>query len=129
MGKFQMAAFHTMAAGCGGIVHRGLLGPTSCDAEPVYAGLWYAAHSRTVWLGFACYRDVNQLIACGCREPCQLMRQHVLVDDSAEPVSSERPDGCYGVMFLPHYPLWAIVTIALDVAIIWALAVYREDAA
>ena len=30
-------------------------------------------------------------------------------------------------MFLPHYPLWAMVTIALDVAIIWALAVYRED--
>ena len=31
-------------------------------------------------------------------------------------------------MFLPHYPLWAIVTIALDAAIIWALAVYREGA-
>jgi hypothetical protein len=31
-------------------------------------------------------------------------------------------------MFLPHYPLWAILIIALDVAIIWALAVYREDA-
>ena len=30
-------------------------------------------------------------------------------------------------MFLPHYPLWTIVTIALDVAIIWALAVYRVD--
>ena len=58
-----MAAFHTMAAGCGGIVHRGLLGPTSCEAEPVYAGLWYAAHGRTVWLGFACHRDVDQLIA------------------------------------------------------------------
>ena len=32
-------------------------------------------------------------------------------------------------MFLPHYPLWAILIIAWDVAIIWALAVYREDAA
>jgi hypothetical protein len=31
-------------------------------------------------------------------------------------------------MFLPHYPLWTMVTIALDVAIIWALAVYREEA-
>ena len=31
-------------------------------------------------------------------------------------------------MFLPHYPSWAIVTIALDAAIIWALAVYREGA-
>jgi hypothetical protein len=25
-------------------------------------------------------------------------------------------------MWLPHYPLWSIVVIALDVAIIWALA-------
>jgi hypothetical protein len=33
------------------------------------------------------------------------------------------------VVFLPHYPLWAILIIAWDVAIIWALAVYREDAA
>jgi hypothetical protein len=32
-------------------------------------------------------------------------------------------------MFLPHYPSWTIVIIAWDVAIIWALAVYREDAA
>ena len=31
-------------------------------------------------------------------------------------------------MFLPRYPWWAILIIALDVAIIWALAVYREDA-
>ena len=31
-------------------------------------------------------------------------------------------------MFLPHYPLWAMVTIGLDVAIIWALWVYREGA-
>jgi hypothetical protein len=31
-------------------------------------------------------------------------------------------------MFLQHYPLWAIVTVALDAAIIWALAVYREGA-
>ena len=31
-------------------------------------------------------------------------------------------------MFLPHYPLWAIVTVALDAAIVWALAVYREGA-
>ena len=58
-----MAAFHTMAAGCGGIVHRGLLGPTSCEAEPTVAGLWYAAHGRTAWLGFACPRHADQLIA------------------------------------------------------------------
>jgi hypothetical protein len=31
-------------------------------------------------------------------------------------------------MFLPHYPWWSILIIALDVAIIWALAVYRGDA-
>ncbi len=30
-------------------------------------------------------------------------------------------------MFLPHYPLWSILIIALDVAIIWALAVYRGE--
>jgi hypothetical protein len=29
-------------------------------------------------------------------------------------------------LFLPHYPLWSIIIIALDVAIIWALAVYRD---
>jgi hypothetical protein len=27
------------------------------------AGLWYAAHGRTAWLGFACPRHVDQLIA------------------------------------------------------------------
>ena len=58
-----MAAFHTMAAGCGGIVHRGVLGPTSCEAEPTVTGLWYAAHGRTAWLGFACPRHADQLIA------------------------------------------------------------------
>jgi hypothetical protein len=58
-----MAAFHTMAAGCGGIVHRGMLGPTSCEAEPTFAGLWFAAHGRTAWLGFACPRHADQLIA------------------------------------------------------------------
>jgi hypothetical protein len=58
-----MAAFRTMAAGCGGIVHRGLMGPTHCEAKPTVAGLWYAAHSRTAWLGFACYQHADQLIA------------------------------------------------------------------
>ncbi|ROR44611.1 DUF4407 domain-containing protein [Kitasatospora cineracea] len=28
---------------------------------------------------------------------------------------------------LPYYPLWALVIIALDVFVIWALCVYRED--
>jgi hypothetical protein len=46
-----MPAFHCMAAGCGGIVHRGIQGPTDCQAEPTMAGLWYAAHGRTAWLG------------------------------------------------------------------------------
>lgn len=58
-----MAAFHVAAAGCGGVIHRGLLGPTSCHAEPIVAGLWYAAHGRTVWLGFGCERHADQLIA------------------------------------------------------------------
>ena len=30
-------------------------------------------------------------------------------------------------LFLPHYPLWSIIIIALYVAIIWALAVYRDN--
>jgi hypothetical protein len=58
-----MAAFHVMAAGCGGIIHRGLIGPTHCEFEPVVAGLWYAAHGRTAWLGFACDQHADQLIA------------------------------------------------------------------
>ncbi|WP_033258056.1 MULTISPECIES: hypothetical protein [Kitasatospora] len=28
---------------------------------------------------------------------------------------------------LPYYPLWSLVIIALDVFVIWALCVYRED--
>ena len=30
-------------------------------------------------------------------------------------------------LFLPHYPLWSLLIIALDGAIIWALATYRRD--
>ncbi|MFI0370137.1 hypothetical protein ACH35V_19890 [Actinomadura sp. 1N219] len=32
-------------------------------------------------------------------------------------------------MFLPYYPVWSIVIIALDVAVIWALARYSRQAA
>ncbi|MFI0406730.1 hypothetical protein [Actinomadura sp. 3N508] len=32
-------------------------------------------------------------------------------------------------IFLPYYPLWSIVIIALDVAVIWALAKYSRQAA
>jgi hypothetical protein len=31
--------------------------------------------------------------------------------------------------FLPYYPLWSLLIIALDVAIIWALATYRREPA
>ncbi|MFL5409123.1 MAG: hypothetical protein ACJ79O_25150 [Myxococcales bacterium] len=31
--------------------------------------------------------------------------------------------------FIPVYPVWAILIIALDVIVIWALATYSEDAA
>jgi hypothetical protein len=31
--------------------------------------------------------------------------------------------------FVPYYPVWAILLIALDVAVIWALAVYGRSAA
>ncbi|MBO0874031.1 MAG: hypothetical protein J2P19_11625 [Pseudonocardia sp.] len=30
-------------------------------------------------------------------------------------------------VFLPHYPIWSLLVIALDVAVIWALAVYRRE--
>ncbi len=29
-------------------------------------------------------------------------------------------------MFLPYYPLWALVVIAIDVFVLWALCVYRK---
>jgi hypothetical protein len=31
--------------------------------------------------------------------------------------------------FLPHYPLWALIVIALDVAVIWAVATQGGQAA
>jgi hypothetical protein len=31
--------------------------------------------------------------------------------------------------FLPYFPVWALVIIALDVLVIWALAVYRGETA
>ena len=31
--------------------------------------------------------------------------------------------------FIPIYPVWAVLIIALDVLVIWALATYTEDAA
>ena len=30
-------------------------------------------------------------------------------------------------MFIPHYPLWSLLIIGLDVAVIWALATYRTE--
>ena len=30
--------------------------------------------------------------------------------------------------FIPHYPIWSLLIIALDVVIIWGLATYRRDA-
>lgn len=32
-------------------------------------------------------------------------------------------------MFIPYYPVWSILIIALDIAVIWALAVYSRPAA
>ena len=58
-----------MAAGCGGMVFRGMQGPTHCEAEPTMAGLWFAAHGRTVWLGFACDRHSDHLIAARPMRP------------------------------------------------------------
>ena len=52
-----------MAAGCGGMIHRGTTGPDHCPAEPTVAGLWWSAHGRTVWLAFACPAHADELIA------------------------------------------------------------------
>jgi hypothetical protein len=30
-------------------------------------------------------------------------------------------------LFIPHFPIWSLVIIALDVAVIWALATYRRE--
>jgi hypothetical protein len=32
-------------------------------------------------------------------------------------------------MFLPHFPIWSVLVIALDIGIIYALATYRRDPA
>ena len=32
-------------------------------------------------------------------------------------------------LFIPYYPLWSVLIIALDVFVIWALCVYNKDAA
>ena len=32
-------------------------------------------------------------------------------------------------VFIPYYPVWSIVIMALDAAVIWALCVYGRDAA
>jgi hypothetical protein len=31
-------------------------------------------------------------------------------------------------MFIPYYPIWSLLVIALDAVIIWGLATYRRDA-
>ena len=31
--------------------------------------------------------------------------------------------------FIPHYPIWSVLVIAVDRVIIWGLATYRPDAA
>jgi hypothetical protein len=31
-------------------------------------------------------------------------------------------------LFIPHYPIWSLIIIALDIAVIWALATYRREA-
>jgi hypothetical protein len=34
----------------------------------------------------------------------------------------------FNFAFIPYYPVWSILIIALDVAVIWALATYRREA-
>jgi uncharacterized membrane protein len=32
-------------------------------------------------------------------------------------------------LFIPYYPIWSLLVIALDVFVIWALCLYNHDAA
>jgi len=32
-------------------------------------------------------------------------------------------------LWLPHYPVWAVTVIAIDVAVIWALTAHGRDIA
>ena len=32
-------------------------------------------------------------------------------------------------MFIPHYPIWSVLVIALDAVVVYALATYRRDPA
>jgi hypothetical protein len=32
-------------------------------------------------------------------------------------------------LFIPYYPLWSILIVALDVTVIWALCVWNRDTA
>ena len=41
--------------------------------------------------------------------------------------TGRRPSMIVNFMFLPHYPLWSLVIIAVDVGVIWALATYRRE--
>ena len=38
-----------------------------------------------------------------------------------------RPSALSNFLFIPYYPIWALVLIALDVAVIWALTTYRPQ--
>lgn len=33
------------------------------------------------------------------------------------------------LLFIPYYPVWSLLIIALDVFVIWALCVYDRDSA
>lgn len=38
-------------------------------------------------------------------------------------------NGLFNFAFIPYYPLWSILIIALDVAVIWALTAHGRDIA
>lgn len=59
-------AFQVMAAGCGGFIHHALTAPAHCSAAPSVVGLLMFRRPggrRAVWLGFACDRHADQLLA------------------------------------------------------------------
>jgi hypothetical protein len=56
---------------------------------------------------------------------------------SGRPRAEDRPHGGWSRAvrrhivtfgFIPYYPLWALIIIALDVAVVWAVAAHGRDA-
>ena len=45
------------------------------------------------------------------------------------PLNEHREKGARNFLWLPYYPLWAILIIGLDVVVIWAVSTWKPDEA